>query len=81
LHYYYLYINPCGYNKQERKNDMTKITLKRASFIVSEYANDPIKESNDFLNSFKDQVDITVEELENYIGFKLDESDLLMVGL
>jgi hypothetical protein len=60
---------------------MTKITLKRASFIVSEYANDPIKESNDFLNSFKDQVDITVEELENYIGFKLDESDLLMVGL
>jgi hypothetical protein len=60
---------------------MTKITLKRASFIVSEYANDPIKESNDFLNSFKDQVDITVEELENYIGFKLDESDLLMIGL
>jgi hypothetical protein len=60
---------------------MTKITLKRASFIVSEYANDPIKESNDFLNSFKNQVDITVEELENYIGFKLDESDLLMIGL
>ena len=60
---------------------MTKITLKSASFIVSEYANDPIKESNDFLNSFKDQVDITIEELENYIGFKLDESDLLMVGL
>ena len=60
---------------------MTKITLKRASFIVSEYANDPIKESNDFLNSFKDQVDISIEELENYIGFKLDESDLLMVGL
>ena len=49
---------------------MTKITLKRASFIVSEYANDPIKESNDFLNSFKDQVDISIEELENYIGFK-----------
>ena len=60
---------------------MTKITLKRASFIVSEYANDPIKESNDFLNSFKDQVDISIEELENYIGFKLYESDLLMVGL
>ena len=60
---------------------MTKITLKRASFIVSEYANDPIKESNDFLNSFKNQVDISIEELENYIGFKLDESDLLMVGL
>ena len=60
---------------------MTKITLKRASFIVSEYANDPIKESNDFLNSFKDQVDISIEELENYIGFKLNESDLLMVGL
>ena len=60
---------------------MTTITLKRASFIVSEYANDPIKESNDFLNSFKDQVDISIEELENYIGFKLDESDLLMVGL
>jgi len=60
---------------------MTKITLKRASFIVSEYANDPIKESNDFLNSFKDQVDISIEELENYIGFKLDESDFLMVGL
>ena len=60
---------------------MTTITLKRASFIVSEYANDPIKESNDFLNSFKDQVDISIEELENYIGFKLDESDLRMVGL
>ena len=60
---------------------MTKITLKRASFIVSEYANDPIKESNDFLNSFKDRVDISIEELENYIGFKLEESDLLMVGL
>ena len=60
---------------------MTKITLKRASFIVSEYANDPIKESNDFLNSFKDHVDISIEELENYMGFKLWESDLLMVGL
>ena len=60
---------------------MTKITLKCASFIVSEYANDPIKETNDFLNSFKDQVDISIEELENYIGFKLGESDLLMVGL
>ena len=60
---------------------MTKLNLKSASFIVSEYANDPIKESNDFLNSFKDQVDISIEELENYIGFKLDESDLLMVGL
>jgi hypothetical protein len=63
---------------------MTKtitITLKRASFIVSEYANDPIKEANDFLNSFKDQIDISVKDLENYIGFELNESDLLMVGV
>ena len=63
---------------------MTKtitITLKKASFIVSEYANDPIKESNDFLNSFKNQVDISLEELENYIGFELSESDLLIIGV
>jgi hypothetical protein len=63
---------------------MTKtitITLKKASFIVSEYANDPIKESNDFLNSFKNQVDISLKELENYIGFELSESDLLIIGV
>jgi benzoyl-CoA reductase/2-hydroxyglutaryl-CoA dehydratase subunit BcrC/BadD/HgdB len=65
-------------NKGEK---MKKMTIKKASFIVSEYANDPIKETNDFLNYFKDQVDLSVEQLENYIGFKLNEDDLLMVGL
>jgi hypothetical protein len=65
-------------NKGEK---MKKMTIKKASFIVSEYANDPIKEANDFLNSFKDQVNVSVKQLENYIGFKLNEDDLLMVGL
>jgi benzoyl-CoA reductase/2-hydroxyglutaryl-CoA dehydratase subunit BcrC/BadD/HgdB len=63
---------------QQGEKKMEKMTIKKASFIVSEYANDPIKETNDFLNYFKDQVDISVEQLENYIGFKLNEDDLLL---
>jgi hypothetical protein len=54
-------------------SETSNMTITKASFIVSEYANDPIKETNELLNYFKDQVDVSIEQLENYIGFKLND--------